>query len=123
MTEYAEFLHLNRRFTDFEEIRREIEAETFRVAGQNKVRRQDGTMVTSNECQAHHFNNCVSTRQGISKLPINLKIYGPGVLNLTLVDLPGLTKVPVGDQPTDIERQIKNLIVDYVSKPNSLVVI
>lgn len=65
-TEYAEFLHLNRRFTDFDEIRREIEAETFRVAGQNK---------------------------GVSKLPINLKIYGPGVLNLTLVDLPGLTKV------------------------------
>lgn len=45
------------------------------------------------------------------------------MLNLTLVDLPGLTKVPVGDQPTDIERQIKNLIVDYVSKPNSLVVV
>jgi dynamin 1-like protein len=55
----------------------------------------------------------------VSKLPINLKIYGPGVLNLTLVDLPGLTKVPVGDQPTDIERQIKNLVVDYVSKPNA----
>jgi dynamin 1-like protein len=35
--EYAEFLHLNRRFTDFEEIRKEIEAETYRVAGQNKV--------------------------------------------------------------------------------------
>jgi replication fork clamp-binding protein CrfC len=59
--------------------------------------------------------------QGVSKLPINLKIYGPGVLNLTLVDLPGLTKVPVGDQPTDIERQIKNLVVDYISKPNSVI--
>jgi dynamin 1-like protein len=59
--------------------------------------------------------------KGVSKLPINLKIYGPGVLNLTLVDLPGLTKVPVGDQPTDIERQIKNLVVDYVSKPNAYV--
>ena len=35
--EYAEFLHINRRFTDFEEIRKEIEAETYRVAGQNKV--------------------------------------------------------------------------------------
>jgi len=71
-----------------------------------------------------HLNKLISNlhptiSQGISKLPINLKIYGPGVLNLTLVDLPGLTKVPVGDQPTDIERQIKNLIVDYVSKPNS----
>ncbi|CAD6579674.1 MAG: Dynamin- GTPase protein [Tremellales sp. Tagirdzhanova-0007] len=92
--EYAEFLHIQRRFTDFEEIRKEIEAETFRVAGQNK---------------------------GVSKLPINLKIYGPGVLNLTLVDLPGLTKVPVGDQPTDIERQIKNLVLDYISKPNAVI--
>lgn len=36
--EYAEFLHINRKFTDFDEIRKEIEAETFRVAGQNKVR-------------------------------------------------------------------------------------
>lgn len=35
--DYAEFLHINRRFTDFDEVRREIEAETFRVAGQNKV--------------------------------------------------------------------------------------
>lgn len=40
--EYAEFLHINRRFTDFNEIRREIEAETFRVAGQNKVGRTGG---------------------------------------------------------------------------------
>lgn len=36
--EYAEFLHVNRKFYDFEEIRKEIEAETYRVAGQNKVR-------------------------------------------------------------------------------------
>ena len=28
------------------------------------------------------------------------------VLDLTLVDLPGLTKVPVGDQPEDIEKQV-----------------
>lgn len=64
--EYAQFLHTDRRFTDFADIRKEIEAETFRVAGQNK---------------------------GISKLPISLRIYSPNVLDLTLVDLPGLTKV------------------------------
>lgn len=66
--EWGEFLHLDRRFTDFNEIRREIENETFRVAGQNK---------------------------GVSKLPIHLKIHSPNVLNLTLVDLPGLTKVRI----------------------------
>lgn len=31
--------------------------------------------------------------QGISSHPINLKIYSPYVVNLTLVDLPGMTKV------------------------------
>ena len=67
-TEWGQFLHVDKRFTDFNEIRKEIEQETFRVAGQNK---------------------------GISKLPINLRIYSPDVLDLTLVDLPGLTKVCV----------------------------
>ncbi|KAF9785439.1 dynamin protein dnm1 [Thelephora terrestris] len=93
-TEWGQFLHVNKRFTDFNEIRKEIEQETFRVAGQNK---------------------------GISKLPINLRIYSPNVLDLTLVDLPGLTKIPVGDQPSDIERQIRNLVVDYISKPNCVI--
>lgn len=50
--------------------------------------------------------------------PARSEIFSPNVLNLTLVDLPGLTKIPVGDQPTDIERQIRNLVLDYVSKPN-----
>ncbi|CEH13225.1 dynamin protein dnm1 [Ceraceosorus bombacis] len=93
--EYGEFLHLDKRFTDFSEVRREIENETYRVAGQNK---------------------------GISKLPIHLKIYSPHVLNLTLVDLPGLTKIPVGDQPTNIERQIQDLVTSYISKPNCIII-
>ncbi|RIA95554.1 dynamin-related protein [Glomus cerebriforme] len=93
--EYGEFLHApDQKFTDFTEIRREIEAETARVAGQNK---------------------------GISKSPINLRIYSPNVLNLTLVDLPGLTKIPIGDQPTDIEKQTRSLVYEYISKPNSII--
>ncbi|KIK56979.1 hypothetical protein GYMLUDRAFT_1011831 [Collybiopsis luxurians FD-317 M1] len=94
-SEWGQFLHMdNKKFTDFDEIRKEIEQETFRVAGQNK---------------------------GISKLPISLRIYSPNVLDLTLVDLPGLTKIPVGDQPSDIERQIRNLVTDYISNPNSVI--
>lgn len=65
--EWAEFHHIpNRRFNDFGDVKREIENETARVAGSNK---------------------------GINRQPINLKIFSPYVLNLTLVDLPGLTKV------------------------------
>uniref|UniRef100_A0AAQ5X0B7 Dynamin-1-like protein n=1 Tax=Amphiprion ocellaris TaxID=80972 RepID=A0AAQ5X0B7_AMPOC len=58
---------------------------------------------------------------GISDEPIHLKIFSPHVVNLTLVDLPGITKVPVGDQPKDIEIQIRELILKYISNPNSII--
>ncbi|XP_029992147.1 dynamin-1-like protein isoform X2 [Sphaeramia orbicularis] len=93
--EWGKFLHTkNKIYTDFEEIRREIEAETERISGNNK---------------------------GISDEPIHLKVFSPHVVNLTLVDLPGITKVPVGDQPKDIEIQIRELILKYISNPNSII--
>ncbi|XP_037307667.1 dynamin-1-like protein isoform X3 [Pungitius pungitius] len=93
--EWGKFLHTkNKTYTDFEEIRQEIDAETERISGNNK---------------------------GVSDEPIHLKIFSPHVVNLTLVDLPGLTKVPVGDQPKDIELQIKELIYKYISNPNSII--
>ena len=45
----------------------------------------------------------------------------PAVLNLTLVDLPGLTKVPVGDQPQDIEFQIKDMLMQFITRENTLI--
>ncbi|XP_039224612.1 dynamin-2 isoform X2 [Crotalus tigris] len=94
-TEYAEFLHCkSKKFTDFDEVRQEIEAETDRATGTNK---------------------------GISPVPINLRVYSPHVLNLTLIDLPGITKVPVGDQPQDIEYQIKDMILQFISRESSLI--
>src|SRR5271155_1702479 len=93
--EWAEFHHVpGRKFKDFAQVKQEIENETARIAGNNK---------------------------GINRQPINLKIFSPHVLNLTLVDLPGLTKVPIGDQPSDIEKQTRTLISEYIAKPNSII--
>jgi dynamin 1-like protein len=93
--EWGEFLHLpDKKFYDFNEIRTEIEKETERTTGKNA---------------------------GVSPNPINLKIYSPNVLTLTLVDLPGLTKVPVGDQPKDIERLIRDMIMKFITKPNAII--
>ncbi|XP_015062464.1 dynamin-related protein 3B-like [Solanum pennellii] len=93
--EYGEFLHLpEKRFYDFNEIRWEIQAETEREAGGNK---------------------------GVSDKQIRLKIYSPNVLDITLVDLPGITKVPVGDQPSDIEARIRTMIMSYIKVPSCLI--
>lgn len=59
--------------------------------------------------------------KGISSEPISLNIHSNHVVNLTLVDLPGITKVPVGDQPDDIEEQIKTLVLKYIENPNSII--
>ena len=95
LDEWGTFLHQkNRIYSDFNDIRKEIENETERMAGANK---------------------------GICPEPINLKIYSKTVVNLTLIDLPGITKVPVGDQPEDIESQIRSLVLKYVCNPNSII--
>lgn len=59
--------------------------------------------------------------QGICADPIHLKIFSPNVLTLSLIDLPGITKVPVGDQPDDIEEQIREMCLKYISNPNSII--
>ncbi|XP_022066659.1 dynamin-3 isoform X10 [Acanthochromis polyacanthus] len=93
--EYAEFLHCKgKKFVDFDEVRSEIEAETDRITGSNK---------------------------GISPIPINLRVYSPHVLNLTLIDLPGMTKVAVGDQPADIEHQIRDMLMQFITKESCLI--
>merc|ERR1712137_822917 len=61
------------------------------------------------------------SNKGISPKPISLKIYSPHVLNLTLVDLPGMTRIPVGDQPRDIEHQIRSMIMQFISNPNAII--
>uniref|UniRef100_A0A8D2D920 Uncharacterized protein n=1 Tax=Sciurus vulgaris TaxID=55149 RepID=A0A8D2D920_SCIVU len=57
---------------------------------------------------------------GISDELISLEVSSPGVPDLTLIDLPGITRVAVGDQPADIGRQIKRLIRKYIQKQETI---
>ncbi|KAK6935039.1 Dynamin GTPase effector, partial [Dillenia turbinata] len=93
--EYAEFLHLPKiKFTDFAKVRNEIQDETDKITGNSKQ---------------------------ISPVPIHLSIYSPNVVNLTLIDLPGLTKVAVEGQPESIVQDIESMVRSYVEKPNSII--
>ncbi|OQU87335.1 hypothetical protein SORBI_3003G258100 [Sorghum bicolor] len=93
--EYAEFMHhKNKKFTDFALVRKEIADETDRETGRTKQ---------------------------ISTVPIYLSIYSPNVVNLTLIDLPGLTKVAVEGQPDSIVHEIENMVRSFIEKPNCII--
>eukprot|EP00339_Tiarina_fusa_P022170 CAMPEP_0117017720 /NCGR_PEP_ID=MMETSP0472-20121206/13802_1 /TAXON_ID=693140 ORGANISM="Tiarina fusus, Strain LIS" /NCGR_SAMPLE_ID=MMETSP0472 /ASSEMBLY_ACC=CAM_ASM_000603 /LENGTH=642 /DNA_ID=CAMNT_0004722175 /DNA_START=261 /DNA_END=2189 /DNA_ORIENTATION=- len=93
--DYAIFTHdPKKKHFDFNEVREEIKHETDRLTGTNK---------------------------GISSEPIILRIFSPNVIPLTLVDTPGITRVPVGDQPPDIEVQIREMVKSYVTPKNALI--
>ncbi|KAK9053036.1 hypothetical protein SSX86_029666 [Deinandra increscens subsp. villosa] len=93
--EYAEFLHRpSEKFYDFVAVRKEISDETDRETGQTKQ---------------------------ISSVPIHLSIYSSNVVNLTLVDLPGLTKVAVDGQSEGIVQDIENMVRAYIQKPNCII--
>lgn len=92
---WVEFLHLpEKKFVSELEIQAEIIRETERVAGKNK---------------------------SLSPTALILKVFSPDVVDLTLIDLPGLTKVPVGDQPPDIEKLVRAMIHSYIEKPNTII--
>ncbi|KAG6393179.1 hypothetical protein SASPL_147414 [Salvia splendens] len=99
--EYAEFGHLpRRRFTDFAAVRKEIADETDRETGR------------SNQ---------------ISTVPIYLSIYSPNVVNLTLIDLPGPTKVAVGE--FSVFMFLLSFVIatvssrSYIEKPNCIILV
>jgi GTP-binding protein EngB required for normal cell division len=93
--EWVEFLHIpDERFFNMDEIAGMISARTVELAGSNK---------------------------GVVDTPIFLKMSSPALLDLTVVDLPGITRVPVGDQPSDIEKQIRRLCLKYIEKESSII--
>ncbi|OII75132.1 dynamin family protein [Cryptosporidium andersoni] len=85
-----------RKFTDFEQVRQEIDRLTDEVAGRNK---------------------------GIVDDPIVLTIYGTQCPDLTLIDLPGITRVPLkgSDQCDNIEQLTRDMAIRYARDPRTII--
>ncbi|KAI5567703.1 hypothetical protein POPTR_013G119900v4 [Populus trichocarpa] len=59
--------------------------------------------------------------KGISNTELTLVVKKNGVPDLTLVDLPGITRVPVHGQPENIYEQIAYIIMKYISPDESVI--
>ena len=93
--EYGEFLHKRgQKYSSFSDICKEIAAETERTTGKGR---------------------------NVSPQPINLRIQSPNVPTLTMVDLPGLTKVAIEGQDPAIVEQIHTMVLQYITPHNTLI--
>lgn len=86
----------DKKYTNFDDVRKEIERQTDSVAGSNK---------------------------GIVNDPIILTIYATGAPDLTLIDLPGVTRVPIrgSDQVDDIEKVTREMTLHYIKDPRTII--
>ena len=82
------------KFTDFIKVRETIEA------------------LTDEVCK---------TDKNIVDKPIVLNVYSQTCPDLTLVDLPGVTRVPVGNQPKNIEQITKDMATRYIEDPLTII--
>ncbi|CAJ1385196.1 unnamed protein product [Effrenium voratum] len=86
----------DKKYTNFDDVRKEIERQTDAVAGTNK---------------------------GIVNDPIVLTVYATGAPDLTLIDLPGVTRVPLkgSDQVEDIEKITRDMTLHYIKDPRTII--
>ena len=95
----ARFLHKPKTvFSDFNEVRLEIERETDR----------------SLQSKGH--------KKAVSAEPIMLSIRAAGAPSLTLVDMPGLTKVATADQPASTVADIETMAKKFIASKNVVIV-
>lgn len=92
---YAVFNHKNdMMYHDFEEVRKEIVEQT---------------------------NKLTKNPKDVTNTPIILKVFSTSVLNLTLVDLPGLIRVPDKDQPANIGEIIRDVVLNEIKGENCVI--
>ena len=85
-----------KKFEDFSKVRDTIEELTDKVAGKNR---------------------------GIVDQPIVLNIYSHTCPDLTLIDLPGITRIPIkgSDQTVDVEKVTKEMALRYVGDIRTII--
>ncbi|XP_066353717.1 dynamin-related protein 4C-like [Miscanthus floridulus] len=86
----------------------------------------NGRVVTTTEANVGEAINAATAEiagsgKGISDAPITLVVRKRGVPDLTLVDLPGITRVPVQGQPEDIYDQVAKIIKEYIAPKESII--
>lgn len=91
---YAKFVEIPQKMTDFNKVREGIQKVTQKVCGNQK---------------------------NIIDKPIVLDIFSSNCPNLTIIDLPGLTRIPIEGQDKNIHEVTTKMIEKYMLEPSTII--
>lgn len=69
----------------------------------------------------HETKKVAGTGRNVSPEPIELTVYSKRVLNLTLIDLPGLVQNVMRDQSATIVGDIRKMVSDFIKDDNTII--
>ena len=82
-------------------------------------------IITDFQCIKDKINKLTESTCGKNKNikddPLIINIFSQTCPNLTIIDLPGITRVPVGDQPKNIEEITKEMTLRYINDPYTII--
>ena len=82
-------------------------------------------IITDIQCIKHKIkkftNSTCGNNKNIKDIPLVLNIFSQTCPNLTIIDLPGIVRVPIGDQPKNIEQITKEMTLRYINDPYTII--
>ncbi|KAL1247539.1 hypothetical protein QQF64_022915 [Cirrhinus molitorella] len=87
----------------------------------NRIEFVDSSLLENHVNEAQ--NKLAGGGVGICDNLITLEVMSKDVCDLTLIDLPGIARVPVNGQPQDIGNQIKRMILKYIEKQETIIMV
>ncbi|CAF3416301.1 unnamed protein product [Rotaria socialis] len=102
-------------------LRKANARKVYRLEDNNKKILLDETKLNILQYIEEETSKLAGNQKNVVHAPIELQVEDPQVRDLTVVDLPGIARNPIADQPKDIHEQTTDLIRKFIKQEGSVI--
>ncbi|CAF1027258.1 unnamed protein product [Adineta steineri] len=102
-------------------LRKSIQRKVYRLHDDNKKQFLDETKLNILKYIEEETKILAGNNKNVVENLIELLVEDPNLRDLTVVDLPGIARNPIGDQPKNIHEQTTKLIRNFIKKEGTVI--
>lgn len=102
-------------------LRKATERKVYRLLDENRKDLLDEANIDILQYIEEETKKLAGAQKNVVNSPIEIQVEDPNVRNLTLIDLPGIARNPIADQPKDILKQTTDLIRHFIKQEESVI--